>query len=383
MTRINNYSRSELLELQNKRFRKLLKYAVKNSAYYKNLFKELNTETVQLQQLPHSTKKDLMDNFDNLLCDSSINKKHLNKWISDPSNLGKYYLNKYIAMKTSGSTGENALIVYDKPAMDHVHAAIMARHTLKENPDLLKQLSLLTQHFFGKKLKLAIILMTGGPYPAYTAALFEPSFSSMLIKTKVFSLLDSTEKMVAQLNDFQPDSIISYASMLDILGREQIEGRLNIHLTHPLSSVASAGEPLKQTTRALIKKAWNIEIQDTYGASECFLIARNCHSFDLMHVMSDLCILEVVDHNYNPVPDGVLGDKILITNLFNHVMPFIRYEITDVTGISKTDCKCNDWPFPALMPVEGRTDDIIYIDKPDRGSGGYSSLFIHGAHSGT
>ena len=80
--------------------------------------------------------------------------------------------------------------------------------------------------------------------------------------------------------------------------------------------------------------------------------------------MSDLCILEVVDRDNNPVPDGQVGEKVLVTNLFNKVQPFIRYEMSDVTGYAASSCDC-DLPFPTILPVEGRTDDVFYINGLD------------------
>ena len=95
-------------------------------------------------------------------------------------------------------------------------------------------------------------------------------------------------------------------------------------------------------------------------------MARSCGKFERMHVMTDLCCLEIVDRQGMPVPDGQTGDKLLLTNLFNSTQPFIRYEVNDVTGYSTQTCSCGQ-PFPTLLPVEGRTDDIFYIDRPGSG----------------
>lgn len=79
--------------------------------------------------------------------------------------------------------------------------------------------------------------------------------------------------------------------------------------------------------------------------------------------MSDLCHIEIVDRNDNPVPQGQYGEKILVTNLFNFVQPIIRYEIEDVTGYANQNCECG-YPFPTLMPVRGRATDFLYFKKP-------------------
>ena len=85
--------------------------------------------------------------------------------------------------------------------------------------------------------------------------------------------------------------------------------------------------------------------------------------------MSDLCIVEIVDNEYKPFPPGQRGSRVLLTNLFNYVQPFIRYELTDIAEISDQPCSC-DLPFPTLTAVEGRTDDILYFERQD---GGYAT----------
>jgi len=311
-----------------------------------------------------------MEHFDDFVTDRSLKRVEVRRWLDDKSNLGKMYKDKFIPFHTSGTTGQNALVVYDRNALDHVHAAVVARHPYPNEPTGLEQLGIMLRNVFIRKARLASVMMTGGPYPAYTAALFAPKFHDVFIKSEIFSLLEPIDRIVERLNEFQPDSMFAYPSLLELLAREQLEGRLKISFGLPTSTLSTGSEPLSETTRKLARKAWNMEIQDTYGTAECFIMARSCGKFERMHVMTDLCIFEVVDRHYNPVPDGQTGEKVLLTNLFNYVQPFIRYEVSDVTGFSLDPCSC-DMPFPTLLPVEGRTDDIFYVDRP---GGGYEAV---------
>jgi phenylacetate-CoA ligase len=52
--------------------------------------------------------------------------------------------------------------------------------------------------------------------------------------------------------------------------------------------------------------------------------------------------------------------KVLITNLFNYTQPLIRYEMSDMVTIAKEPCPCG-LPFRLIAKVEGRSDDIIYL----------------------
>lgn len=212
--------------------------------------------------------------------------------------------------------------------------------------------------------------MTDGPYPAYTVAAYPPPLYQLLFKKEIHSLLEPVRKIIEKLNGSSCNELYSYPSMLETLARERLAGRLNLKFDPPISTIVSASEPLTESAKRLVNKAWGMKIQDTYGSSECFLMARSCGKFERMHVMTDLCCLEIVDHQERPVPDGQTGNKALVTNLFNLTQPFIRYEITDVTGYSTQPCSCGQ-PFPTLLRVEGRTDDIFYIDRP---GGGYEEV---------
>ena len=97
--------------------------------------------------------------------------------------------------------------------------------------------------------------------------------------------------------------MISYSFFLAILAQEQLAGRLHIELNHPMSWVAATAEPLTEHTQSLVLKAWNKNIQDCYGAAECWLMATSCRNFHRLHVMSDLYILEIVDRNGRSVPN--------------------------------------------------------------------------------
>jgi hypothetical protein len=44
---------------------------------------------------------------------------------------------------------------------------------------------------------------------------------------------------------------------------------------------------------------------------------------------SDMCIAELADEGNQPVPDGTPSAKVLLTGLYNHTQPLIRYELTD------------------------------------------------------
>jgi phenylacetate-coenzyme A ligase PaaK-like adenylate-forming protein len=212
----------------------------------------------------------------------------------------------------------------------------------------------------GKKFRMAsITIPRGNVSPIFK---FIPTLNNLFAECRPLTSADPIHKIVNQLNEFQPDCLITYSFLLALLAQEQIAKRLNIKFNHPISFIAGSCEPLTEHTQKLVWMAWNKNIQNIYGAVECYTMATSCPEFGRLHVMSDLCIIENVDHRYNPLPKGEYGEKLLLTNLFNFVQPIIRYEIEDVTGIETQDCECGI-TLPTLLPVRGRSAEFFYFRK--------------------
>jgi phenylacetate-CoA ligase len=73
-----------------------------------------------------------------------------------------------------------------------------------------------------------------------------------------------------------------------------------------------------------------VEPFDWYGITEGGVLACDCASHQGMHLFEDLFWVENVDRHGHPVPDGAVGHKLLITDLFNRTQPLIRYELSDM-----------------------------------------------------
>jgi phenylacetate-CoA ligase len=78
-----------------------------------------------------------------------------------------------------------------------------------------------------------------------------------------------------------------------------------------------------------------------------------------LHYNADWYILEAVDAGYRPVPPGTRSQTVLVTNLTNRLMPFIRYDQGDSVLVKPGPCACGS-AFPAIR-VTGRTDDLLHL----------------------
>ena len=80
-----------------------------------------------------------------------------------------------------------------------------------------------------------------------------------------------------------------------------------------------------------------------------------------IHLPDDLIIFEPVDVDGHPVGAGELSHRVLITNLYNHVQPLIRYEVTDQITLAAGTCPCGS-SMQRIEDPQGRLDDIFVYD---------------------
>ena len=165
---------------------------------------------------------------------------------------------------------------------------------------------------------------------------------------------EEMEKTVKTIQRFKPKVIIGYTNPLynfaKFINDKGIVG-LNV------KSVISAAEKLHEFQREEIKKAFNCEVFNTYGSREFMLIASECEKHKGLHINVENLFVEVIKEDGQPAKPGEMGD-IVITDLHNYGMPFIRYRIGDMAVVSDRECGCGRG-LPLLEDVVGRSLDMI------------------------
>jgi len=150
--------------------------------------------------------------------------------------------------------------------------------------------------------------------------------------------------------------------VLALLADEQLAGRLEVH-PRKIMTVSEVRTP--EMAKA-IHGAWGVAPFDWYGISEGGVLAGDCEYHRGMHLFEDLFLVENVDEHGRAVPDGEVGHKLLLTNLFNRTQPIIRYELTDMVMVDSSPCPCGR-RLRRIVSLEGRSDDILQL--PARAGG--------------
>lgn len=125
-------------------------------------------------------------------------------------------------------------------------------------------------------------------------------------------------------------------------------------------SILTAGEPASPATRAAIEETWGAKTFDFYGNTENLsYLGVDCEEQAGFHFWQDRTVVEVVDPDGRPVPDGEEGD-LVFTNLTARSMPAIRLSIGDVTRIDRAPCACGNTHLRVLY-ILGRREQVIKI----------------------
>jgi phenylacetate-CoA ligase len=220
------------------------------------------------------------------------------------------------------------------------------------------------------RVKLAVVSSTT---PWHQSSRVAATARSPFIVSERLSAAAPLPELVARLNDFDPDVLVAYGSMIRTLAYEQLAGRLTI----APRGVNSSSEVLTGEARAAATRAWNIAAFNVYAATDTGGgMAAECDQHRGMHLFEDLVIPEVVDDDYNPVPLGEPGSRLLVTVLFSRTVPLIRYEMTDRLRLADRLCPCGR-PFRLVESIEGRTDDVIVLSAPDGGTVGVHPVVFH------
>ena len=342
-----------LASLQLERLNSLVTFARAKSPFYAEKYSGLPEIIRDVREIPSVTKQELMEHFDQVVTDPAVCEKDVRKYVSDLANIGKPFLGKYMVWTTSGTTGTPGIFLEDK----NWDAVITTVNVLRIGGEWY------TWDVIKGMLKAggnsASIFAGNGHFLGVT--MLERQRSTNRSRAKRIQLIPVTlpiSEISRRLNDLQPAMLSGYASALGLLAQEQMEGRLHIQP----SIIISSAEPLSDENRGLIHEAFGVPPRNNYGCSEGGVMGYECKQGN-MHINSDWVIFEPTNLEHEPVGVGQLSDRTLITNLANHVMPIIRYELGDRVSLSSEACSCGI-TLP-VAKVEGRTDEILRFTSPN------------------
>jgi phenylacetate-CoA ligase len=323
-------SLSQMRELQDEKLRRLIRHAYRNVPYYRAQMqaRKLRPEDIRgqgdLHRLPFLTKDDI--------------RKHLYfDIVSENHNKADV-----LRITTSGSTGEPFVCYADRAQLEFRWAATLRAQEW-------------TGYRFGDPT-VRLWHQTVGMTREQVLREKADAFLCNRTFIPVFELqAQRLAQMVQTIADAQPVLMDGYAEALDFLAQYlKSEGRIDVR---PRALMSSA-QTLPAASRRLIEEAFGCKVFDKYGSREFSGIAYECDSHDGHHVVAEGYIVEVLKEG-RPARPGEVGE-IVITDLNNYCLPFIRYRIGDLAEAmdGESACSCGRGA-PRLGAIAGRVQSII------------------------
>jgi len=129
-------------------------------------------------------------------------------------------------------------------------------------------------------------------------------------------------------------------------------------------AVVTSSEALRPEAREAITAAFGCTVVDRYGANELGVLAQECPRGRSLHLNVAGHVIELLARDRDePVAPGEVG-RVVVTDLFSHAMPLIRYDTGDLAVASSEPCSCGR-KGPTLVRVEGR--QVEEVRDPDGG----------------
>ena len=342
--------RIEARQLRN--LRRLVEKARRDSPLFRRLYADLGPSSeVELRELPVTRKPDLMREFDDWLTIRSLPLDRARDHLRDIRKLG-VPIDDVSIFRTSGTSGEPAVIVLPSSFLEYSYGISMARFE-RYHWKLVREM---------RKRGMRVTVTGGNGH--FAGVGFNKLMNHLHPRlARELTFIEAEQpigRLIEQLNAIPKVScIVTYPSMLTILAKEKEAGRLQIA---PVL-FNTGGETLTDDLRARVRRAFpslKYGILDTYGCTECLVMSFVC-SHGRKHVHEDWVILEAVDEAMRPVPDGTLSATVLLTVLANDVQPFIRYDLGDCLRFHPDRCPCGS-PFRSFQ-VEGREATLVRVGE--------------------
>jgi phenylacetate-CoA ligase len=327
---------------QRERLRALLACAIERSPFHARRLGGIDPgrfELGDLAGLPVMSKEQMMAGFDELATDRRLTRARAEAHLAACTDEPGLLCGRYVCLASGGSSGLRGLFVQTIEEFAEFSASILRRLVAglaaagPPPPDGIAVALVGAASPVHASGFAAAAAAAGRPVRAISAPATLPLAS-----------------LVRRLNQVRPLVVMAHTSKLALLAAEQRAGRLTIA---PVS-VTAMGEQLTETNRAAISDAFGLPMINQFTSTEG-LVGHSEPGSTVLSFASDMCLAELVDQDNRPVPDGTPSAKVLLTNLYNHTQPLIRYELTDRFTRHPAD------PDSGYLraTVEGRADDTF------------------------
>jgi phenylacetate-CoA ligase len=336
----------QLHELQQRKLADLLSFAGRHVPYYRTILRELDkppgpsADADALGRLPPLTKEIIRRERDALVSENLAG-------------------NGLRPKSTSGSTGEALHFSMDLRSLAYRKAAEIRSDT-----------------WTGWRLGERVVRLWGAAVDRELASSLRGRLHGWVTGNLFLSSFDlsddSMDRYVGIMREFKPVLLLGYPGPLEQFA---LHCRKRGAEFPSLRGIASSAETLWPRQREIIEESFGVKVFDRYGCREVGQVAAECPAHDGLHVSADRHIIEIVDDEGRACDPGEEG-RVLVTDLDNLGMPFIRYDIGDrATWAEPRPCSCGRG-LPRLERIAGRTLEVVRTPEGGRIGGTFWTLLL-------
>ena len=332
------YSYDQIKEYQNYKLKKLVKFAKKESPYYKSRL-PTNINIEDLQKISFIDKATVRNNAHAL----RTSKHHFCR-----------------QKTTGGSTGAAITISKNSGAMGAELAASWRGYGWAGINISDKQVRFwgIPQRSKRDRIKAFLIDFICNRYRV----------SAFGVDSK------SMQTAIKKVVKFKPDYFYGYVSMIKEFAKH-IKDDGKVGIINP-KAIITTSEVLTEADRSYISNVFGCRVFNEYGCGEVNTIAHECE-YGSLHINSESLIIEVIGDAGIPLPPGNAGE-IVVTDLNNFAMPLIRYKLSDWGMVSPKMCSCGRG-LPVIEKVYGRAYDSLINDAGKKFHGEFFLYIIEDA----
>ena len=316
------YQPGKIEEIQFLKLKEITCYANEHCPFYKKRFAEHGflpeklSSFDDLTKLPILTKDDIRENLKQIISD-------------------QYTIENLMYKRTGGSTSVPLALYMDYQAAD-LKAAATVRHNRWAGYDRGDKLAAIwgdTERKYSVREKLYNFLNSRTIY------------LDTLIMTEryILKFIEKARRYKPKIMMGHAHSLYAFACFIEEHGITDLG----------IKGIISTAEILYDRERAKIESVIGKILFNRYGCEELSIIASECERHDGLHINAEGLYVEVIGG------DETTPGKLIITDLWNRGMPFIRYEIGDMATTKTGACACGRG-LPRLNKIYGRTADLLY-----------------------
>lgn len=330
-----NHAQREAVKLE--KFRKLVRHARQNAPYYADIIDrhKIDVDRCVPGDFPVLTKSDLMEHFDRIITDRRITKKNVEDFLSHSIDPNHLLLDSYHVVHTSGSSGEIGYFLFSEKEWV---AGLFPRGRSRRKT--------IRPQKFGRVRMVYYGAVCGHFAGVSLMCIMQQGFLKRLANLLLLEINIPLPQTIETLNDYQPDVLSGYTTGLKLLAEQQKKGTLHISP----QQIISGGEAMTHEDKTMIKQAFDCDVVNYYGTSEHLIMGLEKEEDGIMTLFDNDLIYELAD------------DHTLVTNLFNHTQPLIRYKMSDVLRPLKDSHDTS--PYLRINGLVGRTETIpVFVNR--------------------